>query len=90
MHENDIQSHSAFWLFYVKAAFGISLASMAGGILFLPATLVEQGYLALSSLFMVSATITMVKTLRDEHESRRLLNKISEAKTTKIINEYTD
>ncbi len=90
MHENDIQGHSASWLFYVKAAFGISLVSMAGGILFLPATLVERGYLALSSLFMVSATITMVKTLRDEHESRRLLNRINEAKTNKIINEYTD
>jgi len=90
MHENDIQSHSASWLFYVKAAFVISLACMAAGILFMPATLVEQGYFALSALFMVSATITMVKTVRDEHESQRLLNKISEAKASKIISEFTD
>jgi len=90
MQENDIQSHSASWLFFVKAAFAISLASMAVGILFMPATLVEQGYFGLSSLFMVSATITMVKTLRDEHESQRLVNRISEAKTAKIINEFKD
>ncbi|MCP3867320.1 MAG: hypothetical protein GY703_04325 [Gammaproteobacteria bacterium] len=90
MQEIDIQSHSTSWLFYVKAAFVISLAAMAVGITFMPASLVVQGYFALSSLFLVSSTITMVKTLRDEHESHRLLNKISEAKTQKIINEFSE
>jgi len=90
MQENEIQSHSTSWLFYVKAAFVISLLAMAAGILFMPATLVVQGYFALSSLFMVSATITMVKTLRDDHESRRLLNRISEAKTSKILKEFAE
>ena len=90
MQENEIKSHSTSWLFYVKAAFVISLLAMAAGILFMPATLVVQGYFALSSLFMVSATITMVKTLRDDHESRRLLNRISEAKTSKILKELAE
>ena len=90
MHENDIQSHSSSWLFYVKSAFAISLVSMIAGILFVPATLVVKGYFALSSLFMVSATITMVKTLRDDHESQRLLNKINDAKTHKILKEFAE
>ena len=90
MHESDIQSHSTSWLFYVKAAFVLSLVSMWAGILFMPGSLVIQGYFALSSLFMISSTITMVKTLRDDHESQRLLNKISEAKTSKILKEFTE
>ncbi len=90
MHENDIQSHSSSWLFYVKSAFVLSLASMTAGILFMPAPLMVQGYFALSSLFMVSATITMVKTLRDEHESQRLLNRINDAKTNKILKEFAE
>ncbi len=90
MHESDIQSHSTSWLFYVKSAFVISLAAMLAGILFMPGSLVVQGYFALSSMFMVSATITMVKTLRDEHESQRLLSKISEAKTSKILKEFAE
>jgi len=90
MHESEIQSHSTSWLFYVKAAFGLSLVSMWAGILFMPGSLVIQGYFALSSLFMVSSTITMVKTLRDDHESQRLMNKISEAKTSKILKEFTE
>lgn len=34
---------------------------------------------------MVFATITMSKTIRDKHEADRLHNKISEARTSKII-----
>ena len=54
----------------------------------IPGDLVVKGYFSISSLFLVFATITMSKTLRDEHESRRLHNKISEARTSKIINEF--
>jgi hypothetical protein len=30
------------------------------------------------------------KTLRDDHEAQRLLNRINEAKTNKILKEYTE
>jgi hypothetical protein len=49
-----------------------------------------KGYLALNSLFLVSSTIMLSKTLRDEHEAQRLLNRISEAKTNKILKEYAE
>lgn len=90
MNEIDIQSHSSYWLFYVKVAFAISLLAMALGIVFLPASIVVQGYFALNSLFMVSTTITLVKTLRDDHESQRLIHRISEAKTNKILKEFAE
>ena len=51
-------------------------------------SLLVKGYMALNSLFLVSATIMLSKTLRDEHEAERLLNKINEAKTNKILKEY--
>lgn len=90
MNETDIQSHSVAWLFYVKASFAISLIAMAAGILFMPGDYMLKGYLALGSLFMVSSTFTIAKTLRDEHESQRLIQKISDAKTSKIIKEYSE
>ena len=86
----DSQSNSSGWLFFVKASFVISLLAMAAGIVFMPGDLVVQGYFALSALFLVSSTINLSKTLRDEHESQRLLNKISEAKTNKILKEFTE
>lgn len=90
MEPIDFQSNSSGWLFFVKASFVIPLLAMAAGIVFMPGDLVVQGYFALSALFLVSSTINLSKTLRDEHESQRLLNKISEAKTNKILKEFTE
>lgn len=87
MKEYDIQSTSEGWLFFVKASFGVAIIAIAAGIFLVPGSLLIKGYFALSSLFLVSSTITLSKTLRDQHEANRLINKVSEARTTKIINE---
>jgi len=90
MTTENIQSSSSGWQFYVKVSFAIAVVAMAAGILFMPGGLLVQGYFALSSLFLVSSTITLSKTMRDEHEAQRLVHKISEAKTNKILREYTE
>lgn len=90
MDQLDIQSNSQSWLFYVKASFAISLLALAGGVLFLVNDAMVQAYMAMSGVFVVSATITLSKTMRDEHESQRLINKLSEARTSKIIKEFAE
>ncbi|MFD2231131.1 YiaA/YiaB family inner membrane protein [Alkalimarinus sediminis] len=87
---DEVQSNSQSWLFFVKASFAISLIAMAIGIFIIPVDMTVKGYLAICALFIVSSTITMSKTLRDDHESQRLINKLSEAKTQQIIKEYSD
>jgi hypothetical protein len=44
----------------------------------------------MGSMFVVGSTITLAKTLRDDHEARRLVNRISEAKTERLLKEYTE
>ena len=90
MNIETTQSNSASWLFFVKLTFGISLAGMAAFVFFMTGDLLTKGYLALNSLFLVSATIVLSKTMRDEHETSKLVNKISEAKTNKILKEYAE
>lgn len=90
MQQYDIQSNSQGWLFYVKASFAMAVLALIGGVLFLIDDVMVQAYMAMSGLFVVSATITLSKTMRDEHESQRLINKLSEAKASKIIKEYSD
>lgn len=90
MDTPDMQSSSPAWLFYVKASFAIGVLAMGAGILFMPGGLMVQGYFALCALFLVSSTITLSKTLRDDHEARRLINRISEAKTSRILKEYAE
>jgi hypothetical protein len=90
MENLEIQSNSAGWLFFVKAAFVIAVVATAAGIMLMPGGLLMQGYFALSALFLVSATITLSKTMRDEHEAQRLIHKVSEARTNKIIREFSE
>ncbi|MDQ5767135.1 MAG: YiaA/YiaB family inner membrane protein [Candidatus Thiothrix putei] len=90
MNDNITLPNSSSWLFFVKLTFGIALVGMAAFIFFLEGNLLTKGYLALNSLFLVSSTIMLSKTLRDEHEAQRLLNRISEAKTNKILKEYAE
>ncbi len=87
MDQYDIQGNSAGWLFFVRASFGIAIVAVTAGILLMPTELIIKGYFALSSLFLVSSTITISKTMRDEHEAQRLINKVSEARTSKMISE---
>ena len=87
---DDIQGNSNGWLFFVKASFAIALGATALGIVFAPIELLVKGYMGICALFLVSTTITLSKTMRDEHESRRLINKISDAKTKQLIKEFAE
>ena len=89
---NDLmpQQHSAGWLFFVRASFAISLGLTVLGIVWLPADIWVKGYLAMGLMFATGSAITLAKTVRDEHEAKRLINRISEAKTERLLKEYTD
>ncbi len=86
---DSVQSNSKSWLFFVKASFTIAVAAVGVGVLFAPVDYLVKGYLGISALFLVSTTITLSKTLRDEHEAQRLISKISEAKTQQLIKELS-
>ncbi len=90
MLPTDMQSHSGPWLFFVKASFASALLAMAAGVFLMPGDLMIKGYFALCALFLVSATINLTKTLRDDHESQRLINRISDAKAQKMIQELSE
>ena len=87
MDQFELNSNTSAWDFFVKLAFGLAIGSTLMGIYMLPGELVVKGYFLISSLFLVFSTITMSKTMRDKHEADRLHNKISDARTTKIIRE---
>jgi hypothetical protein len=87
MDQYNVSSSSSQWEFFVKLSFGIAISSTLAGIWMIPGNLIVKGYFLISALFLVFSTITMSKTIRDGHESGRLHNKISEARTSKMIQE---
>ena len=86
--DSELKSNSAGWVFFVKVSFAITLFADAAGVVLAPVDLVLKGYMAISALFLVSTTITLSKTIRDEHEHQRIVNRISEARTHQLLKEY--
>lgn len=85
---HSIQRDSAAWVGFVKFSFALSLGVTSLGIFFLPVDLWVKGYVAMGLYFCVATTLMLSKTIRDEHEAKKLINKINEVKTEKMLKEY--
>ncbi len=88
MKDNLINQNTQAWRFQVWATFALSFGGMVIGIWFLPASLWIKGFLAMGLVATVSSCFTLAKTVRDDHEADRLINRVSSAKTERILTEY--
>ena len=79
--------HSSAWITFTYASFIISLAMVAVAVVFLPADIWIKGYLAMGVAMLVQSCTTLTKTMRDVHESARLVNRIEDAKTERLLME---
>jgi hypothetical protein len=79
--------HSQAWVSFTYAAFLGSLAMVALGILFMPLDIWIKGYFAMGVAMLVQSCITVTKTIRDVHEGKRLVNRIEDAKTERLLME---
>jgi len=72
------------WILQVWAAFAIAHVPTAWGILRLDAGGWEKAYVLVCWLFLISATFTLAKTIRDNHEAR-LLERMPEPVTVESV-----
>lgn len=77
--------HSAAWIFQTWASFFLSTGVTSIGILYLPVDLWIKGFLGMGLLFTVGSTLSLAKTLRDLHESKKVLARVDEAKLQKLL-----
>jgi hypothetical protein len=85
---DDIQRDTTAWVFQVWASFVLATTATGIGIYYLPVDPWLRAFLAMGLLFSVGSSFSLAKTLRDNHEARRLLNRLSDAKTEKIIRDF--
>lgn len=81
------EPHSAAWVAQVWISFLVAGFAMGVGILFIPVDLWVRGYLLMGTLFLVGSTISLTKTVRDNHEANRFSQVIRDAKLEKILSE---
>lgn len=88
MHNQEQQNNTPAFYFLAWASFIIATISMITGIVFLPAAAWIKGYLGIGFLFTITTCLTLAKTIRDKHEAEKLLNRLKDAKTEKLLHEY--
>jgi hypothetical protein len=77
--------HSSAWVSFTYVSFLSSLAMVAIGILFMPMDLWIKGYFAMGVVMLIQSCITVTKTVRDLHESTKLVNRIEDAKAERLL-----
>ncbi len=83
-----LHQDSPAWRFFVMVSFTAALSAVSLGLLLLPVDIWIKGYMAIGIYWAVSSTIMLSKTLRDSHESSKIINKISEARTEKMLKDF--
>jgi hypothetical protein len=88
MNQNA-QPHSAGWVTFTYASFLGSFFMVAVGVFFLPLDLWIKGYLSMGIVMLVQSCVTLTKTIRDVHESGKLVNRIEDAKAERILMDFS-
>lgn len=83
-----LQQDSGAWKFFTQLSFGVALFFSVLGLWFVPLELSLKGYMVIAYFFTIGSTITLVKTMRDDHESRKLVKKLNEVRAEKMIKDY--
>ncbi len=84
---NPNTPHSSAWVAFTYISFAASAFMVGVGIWFLPLDLAIKGYLTMGFLMLVQSCITMTKTMRDNHEGDKLVNRIEDAKAERLLME---
>ena len=86
MNPQGVQ-HTGAWITFTYASFVGALVMVAGGLVFLPVDMWVKAYFAMGNVLLVQTCITVTKTIRDVQESKRLVNRIEDAKTERLLME---
>ena len=81
--------HTSTWVTFTYASFIASVLMVAAGVAFMPIDFWIKGYLAMGIVMMIQTCVTLTKTVRDNHESSRLVNRIEDAKAERLLMEVS-
>lgn len=82
------QDHSSAWIFQTWASFILSVSATGIGIMYLPVDNWTKGFMGMGLAFSVGSTISLAKTTRDVHESKKITSRIDEAKLEKLLSQH--
>ncbi len=88
MENHGIEKNTSGHRIQVYISFAVSTCMTLGGIWMLPCGVWERAFLFLGMMFTIGSCLTLAKTVRDDHESQKLINRIHKAKTERILKDF--
>ena len=88
MDNTILSQNTQAWRFQVWVAFALSFGLTLVGLYFAEIDVWTKGYLAMGVVFTVGSCFSLAKTLRDDHEYEKLVNRVSAAKTEQILSDF--
>ena len=82
---NPVLHHSQSWIVFTYVSFLAALAMIVVGIFLMPLDLGMKGYLAMGVAMLIQSCITLTKTLRDNDEAGKLVNRLEDARTERLL-----
>jgi len=82
---NPVLHHSQSWIVFTHVSFVAALAMVVVGIILMPLDLAMKGYLAMGVAMLIQSCITLTKTLRDNDEAGKLVSRIEDARTERLL-----
>jgi hypothetical protein len=86
-HLSHLDRPTSAWIAFSYISFGIALLLVGGGIFALPLDWWTRAYLVMGVSMVVQSSFTLAKNIRDLHEADRMINRIEEARTERLLNE---
>jgi hypothetical protein len=80
-----IERPTGAWVNFSYISFAVSILMVGGGIASLPLDWWVRAYFAMGMLMVVQTCFTLAKNIRDVHEAGRMINRIEEARTEKLL-----
>jgi hypothetical protein len=84
-HPTHFDRPTGAWVNFSYISFAASVLMVGGGIFALPLDWWVRAYFAMGMGMVVQSCFTLAKTVRDLHEANRMINRIEEARTEKLL-----
>ena len=79
---NPVLHHGQSWIVFTYVSFAAALAMVVGGIVLMPIDLAMKGYLAMGVVMLIQSCIKLTKTIRDNDEAAKLVNRLPRRSAT--------
>jgi len=81
------KTSSAFYLQSILS-FGIALAVVIVGEIYLPVPAWTRAFLALGTLYLVSSSFTLAKVIRDAQDDKYVVSRLDQARFDKVLADH--